>query len=72
MISYPASAFGSFILAVCLCIILTLFLGIWKGGAINILAMTYTGAAILFGIVIGLIMAWIFRTGRIACQTTRR
>ncbi|MHB1338352.1 MAG: permease [Bellilinea sp.] len=87
-ISYPASAFGGFILAVCSCTILPLFAGIWKRGAglgpaitflfvgpaINILALTYTGAAIgfdiafarlilsiLFGIVIGLIMAWIFR-----------
>jgi hypothetical protein len=87
-ISYPASAFGGFILAVCSCTILPLFAGIWKRGAglgpaitflfvgpaINILAITYTGAAIgfdiaasrlilsiLFGIVIGLIMAWIFR-----------
>ncbi len=87
-ISYPASAFGGFILAVCSCTILPLFAGIWKRGAglgpaitflfvgpaINILAITYTGAAIgfdiaasrlvlslLFGIVIGLIMAWVFR-----------
>jgi uncharacterized membrane protein YraQ (UPF0718 family) len=87
-ISYPASAFGGFILAVCSCTILPLFAGIWKRGgglgpaitflfvgpAINILAITYTGAAIgfdiafsrlvlsiFFGIIIGLIMAWIFR-----------
>jgi len=87
-ISYPASAFGGFILAVCSCTILPLFAGIWKRGAglgpaitflfvgpaINILAITYTGAtigldiaisrlvlSIGFGIVIGLIMAWIFR-----------
>ncbi|GAP11632.1 predicted permeases [Bellilinea caldifistulae] len=87
-ISYPASAFGGFILAVCSCTILPLFAGIWKRGAglgpaitflfvgpaINILAITYTGAAIgfdiavarlvlsiAFGIVIGLAMAWIFR-----------
>ncbi len=87
-ISYPASAFGGFILAVCSCTILPLFAGIWKRGAglgpaitflfvgpaINILAITYTGAtigfdiaiarlvlSILFGIFIGLIMAWIFR-----------
>ena len=84
-ISYPASAFGGFILAVCSCTILPLFAGIWKRGAglgpaitflfvgpaINILAITYTGAtigmdiaisrlvlSIVFGIVIGLIMAW--------------
>lgn len=87
-ISYPASALGGFILAVCSCTILPLFAGIWKRGAglgpaitflfvgpaINILAITYTGAAIgfdiaisrlvlsiLFGIVIGLLMAWFFR-----------
>ena len=87
-ISYPAAAFGGFILAVCSCTILPLFAGIWKRGAglgpaitflfvgpaINILAITYTGAAIgfdiaaarlvlsiLFGILIGMIMAWVFR-----------
>jgi len=87
-ISYPASALGGFILAVCSCTILPLFAGIWKRGAglgpaitflfvgpaINILAITYTGAAIgfdiaiarlvlsiIFGIIIGLLMAWIFR-----------
>ncbi len=87
-ISYPAAALGGFFLAVCSCTILPLFAGIWKRGAglgpavtflfigpaINILALTYTGAAlgfdiaaarlvlsILFGIVIGLLMAWIFR-----------
>lgn len=87
-ISYPASALGGFVLAVCSCTILPLFAGIWKRGAglgpaitflfvgpaINILAITYTGAAIgfdiaaarlilsiFFGIIIGLIMARIFR-----------
>lgn len=87
-ISYPASALGGFVLAVCSCTILPLFAGIWKRGAglgpaitflfvgpaINILAITYTGAAIgfdiaiarlvlsiIFGIVIGLLMARIFR-----------
>ncbi len=87
-ISYPASALGGFILAVCSCTILPLFAGIWKRGAglgpaitflfvgpaINILAISYTGAtigmdiaisrlvlSILFGIMIGLLMAWIFR-----------
>jgi uncharacterized protein len=86
--SYPASALGGFVLAVCSCTILPLFAGIWKRGAglgpaitflfvgpaINILAITYTGAAIgfdiaisrlvlsiFFGIAIGLIMAWVFR-----------
>lgn len=87
-ISYPASALGGFVLAVCSCTILPLFSGIWKRGAglgpavtflfvgpaINILALTYTAAAIgadiaiarlalsiFFGILIGLLMAWIFR-----------
>lgn len=87
-ISYPAASIGGFILAVCSCTILPLFAGIWKRGAglgpaitflfvgpaINILAITYTGAAIgfdiaaarlvlsiVFGVVIGLLMAWIFR-----------
>ncbi|WP_299025717.1 permease [uncultured Thermanaerothrix sp.] len=87
-VSYPAAAFGGFILAVCSCTILPLFAGIWKRGAglgpavtflfvgpaINILALTYTGAAIgfdialarlilsiFFGIAIGLLMGWIFR-----------
>jgi uncharacterized protein len=87
-VSYPAAALGGFVLAVCSCTILPLFAGIWKRGAglgpaitflfvgpaINILAITYTGAAIgfdiaaarlvlsiLFGLVIGLCMAWFFR-----------
>lgn len=87
-ISYPASAAGGFVLAVCSCTILPLFAGIWKRGAglgpaitflfvgpaVNILAISYTGAAIggdialarlalaiLFGIVIGMIMAALFR-----------
>ncbi|MEJ5315005.1 MULTISPECIES: permease [Anaerolinea] len=87
-ISYPVSAIGGFILAVCSCTILPLFAGIWRRGAglgpaitflfvgpaINILALSYTGAAIgfdiaasrlilsiAFGIIIGLIMAWVFR-----------
>lgn len=95
-ISYPASAFGGFILAVCSCTILPLFAGIWKRGAglgpaitflfvgpaINILAITYTGAtigmdiaisrlvlSIVFGIVIGLIMAWVFRKEESARET---
>jgi uncharacterized membrane protein YraQ (UPF0718 family) len=59
-ISYPAAAFGGFILAVCSCTILPLFASIWKRGAglgvavtflfvgpaVNILAVAYTGAAI--------------------------
>jgi uncharacterized protein len=87
-ISYPAASFGGFILAVCSCTILPLFAGIWRRGAglgpaitflfvgpaINILAISYTGAAIgfdiaiarlvlslAFGIGIGMIMAWVFR-----------
>ena len=87
-LSYPAAAVGGFVLAVCSCTILPLFAGIWKRGAglgpavtflfvgpaINILAISYTGAAlggdiamarlifsISFGISIGLIMAFLFR-----------
>lgn len=87
-VSYPAASLGGFVLAVCSCTILPLFAGIWKRGAglgpavtflfvgpaINILALTYTGAAIGFdiaaarlvlsigfGILIGLLMAWFFR-----------
>jgi uncharacterized membrane protein YraQ (UPF0718 family) len=89
-ISYPAAALGGFVLAVCSCTIMPLFAGIYKRGAglgpaitflfvgpaINILALTYTGAAlgfdiaiarlvlsIVFGIGIGLIMAAIFWKG---------
>lgn len=96
-ISYPAAAVGGFVLAVCSCTILPLFAGIWKRGAglgpavtflfvgpaINILAITYTGAAIgfdvamarlvlsiAFGILIGLIMAWIFRKEEAARTAT--
>lgn len=87
-ISYPASALGGFVLAVCSCTILPMFAGIWKRGAglgpaitflfvgpaVNILAISYTGAAIggdialarlvlaiTFGIVIGMIMAALFK-----------
>lgn len=88
VISYPASALGGFILAVCSCTILPLFAGIWKRGAglgpaitflfvgpaVNILAISYTGSAIgmdialarivlaiTFGIVIGMVMAALFK-----------
>jgi uncharacterized membrane protein YraQ (UPF0718 family) len=87
-ISYPAAALGGFLLAVCSCTILPLFAGIWKRGAglgpaitflfvgpaVNILAISYTGAAIgidiaiarimlsiIFGIAIGIGMSWLFR-----------
>lgn len=87
-ISYPAAAAGGFVLAVCSCTILPLFAGIWKRGAglgpavtflfvgpaVNILAISYTGAAIggdialarlvlaiVFGIAIGWIMAQLFK-----------
>jgi uncharacterized membrane protein YraQ (UPF0718 family) len=96
-ISYPTAAIGGFILAVCSCTILPLFAGIWRRGAgfgpaitflfigpaINILAITYTGAAIgfdiafarlvlsiAFGILIGLLMAWIFRKEEAAREIT--
>ncbi|MBN1979610.1 MAG: permease [Anaerolineae bacterium] len=87
-ISYPASALGGFVLAVCSCTIMPLFASIYKKGAglgpaitflfvgpaINILAITFTGVqigmdialarialSIVFGIGIGLLMAWSFR-----------
>jgi hypothetical protein len=87
-ISYPASALGGFVLAVCSCTIMPLFASIYKKGAgigpaitflfvgpaVNILAITFTGVqigmdiaiarvilSIIFGIGIGLLMAWFFR-----------
>lgn len=87
-ISYPASALGGFVLAVCSCTIMPLFASIYKKGAglgpaitflfvgpaINVLAITFTGVqigmdialarivlSIVFGITIGLLMAWFFR-----------
>ena len=87
-ISYPASALGGFVLAVCSCTIMPLFASIYKKGAglgpaitflfvgpaINILAISFTGVqigmdialarivlSIIFGIGIGLLMAWFFR-----------
>lgn len=87
-VSYPASAIGGFVLAVCSCTIMPLFASIYKKGAglgpaitflfvgpaINILAISFTGVQIgmdiamarlflslVFGVLIGLLMAWIFR-----------
>jgi len=87
-VSYPMSALGGFVLAVCSCTILPLFASIYAQGAglgpaitflfvgpaINILAVSYTGVAIgmdiaiarivlsgVFGIGIGLIMAFVYR-----------
>ncbi len=87
-ISYPMSALGGFVLAVCSCTIMPLFASIYKKGAglgpaitflfvgpaVNILAITFTGAvigmdiaiariilSIVFGIGIGMLMAWFFR-----------
>jgi hypothetical protein len=87
-ISYPASALGGFVLAVCSCTIMPLFASIYTKGAglgpavtflfvgpaINILAISLTGVqigmdiaiarivlAIVFGIAIGLLMAFFFR-----------
>jgi uncharacterized membrane protein YraQ (UPF0718 family) len=87
-ISYPASALGGFVLAVCSCTIMPLFASIYKKGAglgpaitflfvgpaINILAISFTGVqigmdiaiariilSIIFGVIIGLLMAWFFR-----------
>ena len=87
-VSYPAAAAAGFLLAVCSCTVIPLFAGIHKKGAglgpaitflfvapaVNILALTYTGAvigmdlaiarlilSIAFGIGVGIIMALIFR-----------
>ena len=87
-ISYPASAAGGFVLAVCSCTIMPLFASIYKKGAglgpaitflfvgpaVNILAISFTGVqigmdialariilSVVFGIGIGLLMAWFFR-----------
>ena len=87
-ISYPAAAVAGFLLAVCSCTVIPLFAGIYKKGAglgpaitflfvapaVNILALTYTGAvigmdlaiarlvlSITFGIGVGIIMALIFQ-----------
>ena len=87
-ISYPASAVGGFVLAVCSCTIMPLFASIYKKGAglgpaitflfvgpaVNILAISFTGVqigmdialariilSIVFGIGIGMLMAWFFR-----------
>jgi uncharacterized membrane protein YraQ (UPF0718 family) len=87
IISYPAAAAAGFLLAVCSCTVIPLFAGIHKKGAglgpaitflfvapaVNILALTYTGAvigmdlaiarlvlSIAFGIGVGIIMALIF------------
>jgi len=87
-ISYPASAVGGFVLAVCSCTIMPLFASIYKKGAglgpaitflfvgpaVNILAISLTGVqigmdialarivlSIIFGVSIGLLMAWFFR-----------
>lgn len=86
-ISYPASALGGFLLAVCSCTIMPLFASIYKKGAglgpaitflfvgpaVNILAISFTGVqigldialarvilSVIFGITIGLLMAWFF------------
>ena len=88
-VSYPASAVGGFVLAVCSCTIMPLFASIYKKGAglgpaitflfvgpaVNILAISLTGVqigmdialarivlSIIFGVGIGLLMAWFFRT----------
>jgi uncharacterized membrane protein YraQ (UPF0718 family) len=87
-LSYPMSALGGFVLAVCSCTIMPLFASIYKKGAglgpaitflfvgpaVNILAITFTGAmigmdiaiariilSVVFGIGIGMLMAWFFR-----------
>ncbi|MHA1979026.1 MAG: permease [Candidatus Hodarchaeales archaeon] len=68
-IAYPTATLAGFLLAVCSCTVLPLFVGIWKKGvglgpaitflfvapAVNILALTYTG--ILIGLDIALARA---------------
>ena len=88
IISYPAATAAGFVLAVCSCTVIPLFAGIHKKGAglgpaitflfvapaVNILALSYTGAvigmdlalarlilSIAFGIGVGIIMSLIFR-----------
>ncbi|MBN1401356.1 MAG: permease [Anaerolineae bacterium] len=78
IISYPASALGGFVLAVCSCTIMPLFAGIYKKGAglgpaitflfvgpaINILALAYTGVALGMDIAIArVILSAIFGIG---------
>ena len=97
-ISYPASALGGFVLAVCSCTIMPLFASIYSKGAglgpaitflfvgpaINILAISFTGVqigmdiavarillSIVFGVGIGLIMAWVYRKQDTARGNTR-
>ncbi len=87
-ISYPASVVSGFALTVCSCTIMPLFASICRKGAglgpaitflfvgpaVNILALTFTGAqigadialariafSVVVGVVIGLLMAWLFR-----------
>ncbi|MBN1641549.1 MAG: permease [Anaerolineae bacterium] len=87
-VSYPASALGGFVLAVCSCTIMPLFASIYRKGAglgpaitflfvgpaINVLAISFTGVqigmdiamarillSIVFGVGIGLLMAWVYR-----------
>jgi len=87
-ISYPASALGGFVIAVCSCTIMPLFASIYKKGAglgpaitflfvgpaVNILAISFTGVqigmdialarimlSIVFGVGIGVLMAFLFR-----------
>ncbi len=77
-ISYPASALGGFVLAVCSCTIMPLFASIYKKGAglgpaitflfvgpaINILAISLTGVAIGMDIALArIILSIIFGTG---------
>ncbi len=98
-ISYPASALGGFVLAVCSCTIMPLFASIYKKGAglgpaitflfvgpaVNILAISFTGVqigmdialarialSIVFGIGIGLLMAWFFRADDAAAAEAAR
>jgi len=78
VISYPAAAFGGFVLAVCSCTIMPLFAGIYRKGAglgpaiaflfvgpaINILALAYTGVALGMDIAVArIILSAVFGIG---------
>ncbi len=77
-ISYPASALGGFVLAVCSCTIMPLFASIYKKGAglgpaitflfvgpaVNILAISFTGVQIGMDIAVArILLSLVFGTG---------
>ena len=77
-VSYPASALGGFVLAVCSCTIMPLFASIYKKGAglgpaitflfvgpaVNILAISFTGVQIGMDIALArIVLSLVFGTG---------